>query len=188
MARRVPWLPLFALAIGAVACGRTAAPPLTMPEPSPVARTAPDSNVARVFHLGRSTGQSRREIHAKLGDPRSMRADTVPNRHGPGLDSLFRLDYGTHVFWVRRPANADHELLELVEIFESNRRLPGGIVVNKTTFEQLRARLGQPIEGRKRGDTLMVTYRAPGDGADEFIRFDLVKEIVRRVVWIFYID
>ena len=53
---------------------------------------------------------------------------------------------------------------------------------------ELRARLGQPIEGKKRGDTLMVTYRAPGDGAEEFIRFDLVKEVVRRVVWIFYID
>ena len=188
MARRVLWLPLIVLSIGPAACGRSGGTALTLPATSSAARDAPDSNVARVFHVGRSVGSSRREITATLGFPDSMRAEPVPNRHGPGLDSLFRLDYGTRIYWVRRPANADHELLEIVEILDRNQPFPGGIVVNKTSFEELRARLGQPIEGKKRGDTLMVTYRAPGDGAEEFIRFDLVKEIVRRVVWIFYVD
>lgn len=177
--------------VSLAACGRAATGPRRSSSLAPDTRssaTLPDTNVARIFHWGRSVGSSRREISTRLGDPVSVRVEPTPNRHGPGLDSIFRLDYGTRVYWVRRPAGSERELLELAEYTERGQRLAGDVVIQKTTFEQLRERFGQPIEGKRRGDTLMVTYRAPGEGADEFVRFDLVKDIVRRVVWIFYVD
>jgi hypothetical protein len=183
------------LAVGVAGCGVASGRSGIAAAPRAVARSSanaisnsPDSNVARVFHVGRSHGSTRDELAARFGEPDAVRVDTVPNRHGPGTDSLFKLDYGSRIYWVRRPANMDREILELVEIFERNQPLAGGVVVNRTTFEQLRDKLGQPLEGKRSGDTLMVTYRAPGEGADEYVRFDLVKDVVRRVVWIFYVN
>jgi hypothetical protein len=159
---------------------------------APVHFTSPtavaDSNVARFIAVGRSAGASRREITGALGDPRSMRAELTPNRHQPGSDSLIRLDYGSRVYWVRRPVGSSRELLEVVEFSEPGLRVGDGVVVDRTSFDDLRSRFGQPYGGERRGDTLMVSYRLPGAGIHETVRFDLVRERVRRVVWIFYVD
>lgn len=159
---------------------------------TPVAFTSPtavaDSNVARFIEVGRSAGTSRREITRALGDPRSTRAELTPNRHQPGNDSLIRLDYGSRVFWVRRPVGGDRELLEVAEFSAPGARVGNGVIVDRTSFEDLRERFGQPYGGERRGDTLMVSYRLPGAGLHESVRFDLVKERVRRVVWVFYVD
>lgn len=174
------------LGLGSAGCASPGRSPAAQFAAAPA--ELPDSNVARAFHLGRSHGSSRTEITARLGDPANVRVELVPNRHGAGTDSLIRLDYGSRAYWLRRPAGSARELLELVELTARGQPIAGGIVVQRTTFDQLRDRLGQPQQGERRGDTLMVTYRAPGAGPEELIRFDLVRDVVRRVIWIFYVD
>lgn len=184
---------LAATTLAAAACTPAGSPAFLLDGAmTPVAFTSPtavaDSNVSRFIALGRSAGASRQEIANALGDPRSTRAELTPNRHQPGSDSLIRLDYGSRVYWVRRPVGSSRELLEVVEFFERGQRVGDGVVVDRTSFEDLRVRFGQPHGGERRGDTLMVSYRLPGAGIHETVRFDLVKERVRRVVWIFYVD
>jgi hypothetical protein len=141
-----------------------------------------------VFEYGRRHGTSRSALQRQLGAPVRVSSEPTPNRHGAGTDSLFRLDYGGIVFWVRRSAGDGPELLEHAELLDGRRLVGTKVVVGRTTAKQLRARLGGERHREVRGDTLMLTYRAPGDGVDEFVRFDLVKGVVRRVVWIFYVN
>lgn len=169
---------------------RGSARPTPTPAPLPVRssiRVAPDTNVRRVFDFGRRHGSSRASLQLELGAPVRVTVEETPNRHGAGTDSIFRLDYGGIVFWVRR-ASSGPELLEHAELLDGRRLVGTDVVVGRTTTKQLRARLGAPRSREVRADTLMLTYRAPGDGVDEFLRFDLVKGVVRRIVWIFYVD
>jgi len=178
--------------LGIVACrgsARPAATPAPLKAPAHTSERAyVDTNISRVFEYGRRNGSTRAQLTRGLGAPRSVRSDTTPNRHGYGTDSIFRLDYGGIVYWVRRAGNNGPDLLEHAELLDGRRVLGVSVVVQQTTSKQLFAWLGMPPEREIRGDTVMVTYKAPGDGADEFVRFDLVRGIVRRIVWIFYVN
>jgi hypothetical protein len=160
---------------------------------------APESSAAsrarelsKLLAFGRSFGETRAALRERLGEPRTLRADTATNRHGVGTDTLFALEFRGLAFSVRKAGAPPRELLEVASLDSRSRSLPAGpagIVIARTRESELRARLGAPAESRQRGDTLQLIYRAsaPGD-VDEYVQFELVRAVLRRVVWIFYVD
>ena len=146
------------------------------------------ATLAALRDVGTSFGRNRAALVASLGAPRRSTTDTTANRHGYGIDSLFVLDFGSLSFSLRQPAQSTNELLEWAELTDSARALPGGIVIGGTSLRELRAKLGEPQEQGTRGDTVRFTYLVSPDGGEDFLRFDFVGELLRRVVWTFYVD
>ena len=146
------------------------------------------ATLAALRDVGTSFGRNRAALVASLGAPRRSTTDTTANRHGYGIDSLFVLDFDGLSFSLRQPAQSTNELLEWAELTDSARALPGDIVIGGASLRELRAKLGKPQEQGIHGDTVRLTYLVSPDGGEDFLRFDFVGELLRRVVWTFYVD
>lgn len=127
-------------------------------------------------------------IRARLGPPTTVEAVARANRHAPATDSLIRWRYpGLSVALVRSGYNG-RELLTGVTATGGTLELPLGIRIGRSTGTQLAALLGPPFQTGARGDTLVVTFAPPTEGADEYVHLYLARDTLRRVRWDFYVD
>lgn len=147
------------------------------------------SPVERIYDYGLSFGESRSAIEETLGTPLSADTSLEQNRHvRDATDSLFVLRYAGLTFALNRPGPVDGDLLTSVGMTSADRELPGGVRIGSTTRDHLTRRLGTPESTRPRGDTTILSYTPPGRAAERFVEFHVVRDTLRRVRWIPYVD
>lgn len=142
----------------------------------------------QLLAFGRSFGDTRATLRANLGAPVRETSEPVPNRHGFGTDSIFELEFDGLSFRLRQPANSSNELMESAELTDPQRQLPGDLAIGETRLADLRERFASPHAETVRGDTVQVTHIATSQAAEEYVRFDFVDGVLRRVGWMFYVD
>lgn len=141
-----------------------------------------------VHDLGRSFGESRAGILAAGAMDCAETVRTTPNQHGYGTDSIFVLRCAGARFVVRRAGPDRREFLEYARLERSPPALPAGLAFGRSNAAELRERIGAPQSRSVRADTLRLRYRVPLDGAEEFVLFHLVSDVLRVVEWGFYVD
>lgn len=175
MGRRL-LLPL-SLALLCAGCG------VSVPSPGPDA-AGPPSRDEFVEHGLRPLGESRAELRQSLGEPDSISARVVPNRHVPGAhDTLFTVHYPGLVAHLHRPGPGG-EMLAGAEVTD-NRYLRYPQVGIGATPRELQGALGLPDEP----PDSVYTYSCHAcEGVVEPVRLFLRDGRVRRIVFSFYVD
>lgn len=150
-------------------------------------RTGPEA-VAALYERIDMHGQSPAAVRRSLGEPLRVDRDTVPNRHGYGTDTVIVLvhDGWRHMFLAL--GASDRVLLTGVETTDRAVTLPAGIRVGETTDAQVRARLGAPEREEAVVDTTVLSWRHPTMEAESFVELALVRDTVRLVRWVPYVD
>ena len=171
-------------ALGVLACSS---------RPGPGVRTSGtmltgDSLVSAVHALGRSFGESRALIAARLGPPLRAQVEAVPNRHVAAVDTAIGLWYTDAFFELLRSGATGQEFLVGVELWDSGRRLPGGLRIGSTVRRSAETVLGAFSEIHSSGDTATLTYLWPPDGAEEDVMLRFVRDTLRAIGWAFYVD
>lgn len=141
-----------------------------------------------IYTFGISFGESRTAIRHTLGAPRNSVAESLPARHTPAIDSLFRLNYHGLSFSIIRAGFDGREFLSQTEFTDPLRRMPLGLTIGQSTQQQIVARLGPADDTQLLGDTLVLSFAPPMPGGEESIDFYLVGKILRKIRWLFYVD
>lgn len=188
----------YALVLLLALSGCRSSPGGAAPEPAPATATSirtaaapalpPDSAMRLVHDLGRSFGESREGIRKSLPRNCEESVRATPNQHGAGTDSIFVLRCPGARFIIRQAGPERREFLEYARLERSPPALPAGLQFGQSTAADLRRRFGAPLGRSVRADTLRLRYRVPLDGADEFVLFHLVQDVLRVVEWGFYVD
>lgn len=170
----------------AVACAESDSRPEYPDRPAGDRGTSP---VERIYDYGLSFGESISEIEETLGAPLGADTSLEQNLHvREATDSLFVLRYPGLTFELNRPGPVDGDLLTSVGMTSADRELPGGVRIGTTTRDHLTSRLGAPESTRTRVDTTISSYIPPGRAAERFVEFHVVRDTLRRVRWIPYVD
>lgn len=147
------------------------------------------STIRAVYEFGMGFGTTRDAIRGRLGVPERAEVELAENRHdAAAIDSLFTLHYPGLSFRLNRPGPVDRDLLTDVLLTDRERELPGGIRPGRTTRAELEQVLGAPDTSTTLADTSIVMHTTPNPGAEEFVQFYLVDDVVDRVRWIPYVD
>lgn len=175
--------------LGLVACTAVAPQPPRAPAAADAAPRGADSAlVQRLYDYGSGFGHSRRTIGDRLGPPVETVAEPTQNRYVAAIDSVFELRYPGLSFLVYRVSADGRELLMSIWLTDPGHDLPGGIRVGRTDRAALLARVGPPAETDSAADTLRLWYQRPTEGAEEYVQFHTLRDTVRAVRWIYYVD
>lgn len=171
------------------ACGkRTPQPAAPDPEPSRITEVAAEPVDCHAYAerglLVRA--ESRQAFRAALGEPDSVRTETVPNRHDPAVtDTVVALYYADLTAIVWKPGYPDaRDLLEYVEV-RDNRYLRWPALGIGARARDVIAALGEPVE---QSPTRLVFLCGPSEAVDEPLVFELRAGRVRSVAFSRYVD
>ncbi len=164
---------------------RAAGAPADSPAPEP--RAADSVAVSALMYFGRSFGEDREAIRSSLGSPLERTARPYTNRHTGETDSIIRLDYRNYTFDLYHVSAADRDLLLRV-VAHSEAKPQHDVLVGISTRREIHGVMGLPHDTAVTQDTLVVTYRSPLEGGDEFVHLAFVADTLRTVSWEFYVD
>ena len=176
--------PLAIVCLFLPACGKRPQHQL-VPEPTVVAVEPVDCDAYATRGL-LVQGESREAFRAALGEPDSVRTETVPNRHDPAItDTVVALYYAdlTAIIWKPGYEGA-RDLLEHVEV-RDNRYLRWPALGIGARARDVIAALGQP---KQQSPTQLVYECGPSEAVAEPLVFELRAGRVRRVVFNRYVD
>lgn len=170
----------------ATACAGEESPSADAP---PTDEAAPPAAVERLPSLDRFVreglrpiGSTRPEITQRLGEPDSLLATSVPNRHDPSVqDTLLALHYPDLVVHIHRPGGG-RDLLSDVEVTD-DRYLRHPIL--GATREEVEAAFGPPHEVR---DGVWSYDCATCGEADSPVEILFADDRVRKVRFTYYVD
>lgn len=170
------------------ACGKRTPPAAPDPEPTRLREVAAepvdcDAYAARGLLV---QAESREAFRAALGEPDSVRMETVPNRHDPAVvDTVVALYYTDLTAIVWKPGYPEaRDLLEHVEV-RSNRYLRWPSLGIGARARDIIAALGQPFE---KSPARLVYHCGPSEAVDEPLVFGLRAGRVRSVAFNRYVD
>jgi hypothetical protein len=170
------------------ACDRTErAERATQPPAAPI-QIAADTGLAGFFAHGPvAAGQSRGDLIAQFGEPDSIRAAAVPNRHDPSVtDSVFTLFYDGLTADVRRAGYDGREILASLSI-ASDRFLQDGAPIRiGSRLADVRSELGPPDE--EAGDELIYICEECLAAGQETVRFAMLAGAVARIDLRYWVD
>jgi hypothetical protein len=149
---------------------------------------APDSPLLHFFRTGPiEVGSTRAEITAQLGEPDSVVAVAVLNRHDPETtDSIFTLFYPGLAANVYRADYDGKELLAALAIEDDRYLQPHSPIHLGTSGAAVRAALGEPDESDQ--EFLLYICDECLVAGHESIRFLLAQGAVRRIELHYWID
>jgi hypothetical protein len=161
------------------------------PDGSPVAQPTPYDGAGGRFDSlhawGMRWGTTRAEITARLGPPTRRSAAAEKNRHTDVMDTVYVLEYGGLRFQVRWTASSG-DLLTAVTLSNDPGNLPGGVRVGSTTRQGVALILAVEPERSAVGDSALDAYLLPSRESPEYVQFYFVRDTLRRIAWIPYVD
>ena len=176
-------LTLVALALALSGCGTPDARKTAPPDTVAFAPLAPLPSRDDFLRQGLiPVGDTRAEIVTRLGEPDSLRAEVVRNRHVPGVeDTLFTLFYPQLTARLHRPGGGG-DILAGIEVWD-DRHLRYPLI--GATRERVEEAFGAPEHAV--GDRLTFACRTCV-GADEPFEVLLEEGRVRSVRFPYYVD
>ena len=167
--------------VGVSACDR--APAEEMPPTSGVVppELSMDSGLAAFLHEGPiDLGSSRTSVVAQLGEPDSLVARTVANRHDPSvMDSVFELHYDGLTAELHRAGYDGKEMLTGVVISDARFVTPAATVRPGTPEAELLSEFGDPTD--RGGDRLRYVCDACLVSGHETVDFTVAGGVVRTI-------
>lgn len=150
-------------------------------------RTGPEAVMALYDRIDMH-GDTPAAVERSLGEPVRVDRDTVANRHGYGIDTaiVVRHDHWRHEFLAL--GASDRVLLTGVESTDPSVSFPAGIRIGEITAEVARSRLGVPESQESVADTSVLRWRNPAMEADSYVELHVVRDTVRLVRWVPYVD
>ncbi len=150
-------------------------------------RTGSDAVAALYDRIGMH-GDTPAAVRRSLGEPLRVDRNTVPNRHGYGTDTAITM---VHPRWRHEflALGASGNVLLLgAETTDPTVTFPGGITIGTTTGEVARTRLGPPEAEEARGDSTIATWRHPTHEAESYVELAVLRDTVRLLRWVPYVD
>jgi hypothetical protein len=146
-----------------------------------------DSALARVLQYGSSFGVSQRSLAARLGKPLKVDSRVEANRAGYGKDTIFSVRYAGITFHVRQ-SGYDHktQVLEAVEQTSPRSPSPTPLKIGTSSRRDIERIVGTTRDSSRQADTLFLTHQSPLTGADEWVIFALVGDVLRAIRWVLY--
>ena len=127
------------------------------------------------------TAPTRAELRARFGEPDSIAAVTVPNRHVEGVtDTLFTVHYPALIVSIHTPGGGD-DLPSSVQV-DDNRYVAFPRIGIGAAADSVIAALGEPT--RRDPDGLVYDC---GE-VEQPVRFELADGRVRRIAIAYYVD
>jgi hypothetical protein len=171
------------LVLALVACRRD---PVLSPAGVPA---RPDSAIAALYRAGLAFGDSRGAVTARLGGPDSANTSASPNRHDTTVTDTVRfVRYGRLAYIFLQPARAQHEFLLQVESSAPGRPDLRPLAIGRSSADAIRSRLGAAVRTDSLADTLAFWYTNAGEAADDMVGLYLVRDTLRLVRWVPYVD
>jgi hypothetical protein len=165
----------------------TGQPPAGQPPAPPVIRqrtVGQQQRVERFIDDGRDfrLGNTREEIIANLGEPRSETVARIPNRHDPQqTDRYYTIEYDGLTVEIYHVTAGDRQLLDSVIITDARHPVKYDLGIG-TAISHVTEVLGQPNE--RRDNTLIYE---DAEGLDRVI-FTPRNNRVSRIEWDYYVD
>ena len=149
--------------------------------------TGPEAVAALYERIGMH-GETPAAVRRSLGEPQRVERDTVANRHGYGTDTtITMLHRGWRHDFLALGASGT-VILTGRETIDGAVGFPAGLRIGLTTASQLRARLGAPHDTDTVADTTVLSWRHPAMEADSYVELAVVRDTVRMVRWVPYVD
>jgi hypothetical protein len=146
-----------------------------------------DSALATVVRYSGSFGSTRPSLIKRLGKPSKIDVRAEANRAGYGNDSIFTLRYSGITFFIRQSGyDRKTELLDGAEQTKPPSSSPAALKIGSSTRRDVERVVGTTRDSSRRADTLFLTYPSPLIGADEWVVFAFVGNVLRAIRWVLY--
>lgn len=162
--------------------------PTAASESAPLPEANHEAALLHAFDFGKRFGETRSAIRGAADTTCATDATPEPNRHGYGVDTIFRIACGGLDFVVRLSGYDGREMLETTTLTSDRYRPTPEIRIGVTTTMELLTHLGRTDDFHPADGVLDLHYRGPSIGADEYVQFALLVDTLRAVAWVFYVD